>query len=203
MTAPAQDLLEAAAEIVALVAIARGTVRDEHAERVLVLERAVIAATARGELDAWDRELVDAASFGSAGRELAWLCAVRAVEALGGDLRRARVTGAGVVVGRRGRPWDVARLWLLSVPRGLLSVAELQELLVDAGEELDAAERAPRVVRPLELLLAERRRAALLDLLLPAVVALDAGQVPPDVESRLRAALGLVDGADAPSRRAA
>jgi len=204
VTAPAQDLLEAAAEIVSLVALARGTVRDEHADRVVTLERAVIAAAVRGHLDAWGRELVDVEAFGTPGRALAWLCVCRAADELGADLRRARVSGRGAMLGaRRPCPWDVARLVLVTVPRGTLATDELQELLRDAADELDAAERSPRVLRPLDALQAERRRAQLFDLLLPALVALDGGQVPTDLDARLRAALALTDGAAAPSRRAA
>ena len=194
---PASELLEVAATILALAAIGQGQLRSEADERIVDLERAVLAAVVRGRLDAWDREMVDPTLFASPARGLVWLCACRVVDALGPELRTARV---------RPRPWDAVRLALVSVPRGGLELEAFASLLAGALAEVDAAEHVPRlahIASPLEQLLAERRRQATHAALLPIVAALDAGAPLEDTSIRLREAADLFGELAPASRRKA
>lgn len=187
-----QDVLQVAAELLSLVAKSRGATRSLDEQRIERLERGVLAGAVRGQLGAWDLELVSPDLLAPS-RALVWMAVRHVVDALGGDIRRARVSGRGVVVGaRRPRPWDVVRLQLIRLP-SWLDV----DLVREAQEEVDAAERSPAVLGALHQLLAERRRAAVLDALRPVLAALDAGTPLSDTAERLRAAAEVMMGARA------
>lgn len=189
-----REVIEVAAELLAMVNDSRGAGRSLAEARIERLERAVIAAAVRGQLGPWDREIVDVHAIDPV-RALVWLAAVRALDGLGGDLRRARVDGRGVVVGgRRPRPWDVVRLLLATMPRSL-DVDAFAALQLQLQEEVDAIATAPAVVGALQLLLAERRRVAALDRLLPVLAALDAGDPLPDTAALLEQAADAFRGA--------
>lgn len=181
------ELLDAAATLLALVQVGRGQLLSEADEHAAVLERAVLAGALRGHLDAWDLELIDSTAFSTAGRALVWLCIRRAVDHLGPEIRRARIDGRGIVVGTRpGRPWDVVRFLLVTVPRGGLELPIFAALQEDARDEVDLAEQARPTRGALEQLLAERRRLDALEQLRPVLVALDSGTPLPDTAARLR-----------------
>lgn len=189
-----RDVIEVAASLLALAQIGRGAITSERDARIADLERSAIAALVRGQIAAWDVDVLRDLAWGSPARELAWMCSWRAVEMVGPALRTARVDGLGVVLGaRRPRPWDVVRLFLLSVPRLALDKADFASLLAEAQMEVDLCARASFVDTAVTELLAEQRRQTAFAALVPLLAALEAGDHVPDMAAQLRAVADLFE----------
>lgn len=173
------DLLHAAAALLVHVQRTRTLQRQEADERDAPAQRAALSAVCAGLVPLDELQAVPPDAITTAGRLLAWTCALRTVR----------------ILGAKTRPHAVWRSLGAVPPLGLTRDAEIG-LLEEAADELrQAAEVRPRrqVVQELVRGIDARSRRCRAELL-PVLEALEVGAPELDTGERLRRALAAWEG---------
>ena len=180
------DLLQAAAELLAIVQQTRAMLADERAEAESHRERAAIAAVTTGRVDLATAYRVPLFALTGAPRLLLWTAASRSLRVRGQAwLRRSALRSWGEV-------WDAVE----AAPLSGLPAAVALDLRGEALQELEACREARANGRAVAELAGsiDVRARAVGELLVPVLAAIGEGAPLLETGERLRAALRAWEG---------